>query len=149
MKRKLKKTWAIIKALHEVLAVFTFILNEDSITPQLLDRAKRVALRCGLWKKIPLLTRRIIDLTIKTVKGVVKSPILKKILSNVLREILENDIAIKAREIGHKLAARYVKIALKWGNKKAREWLIDEAYIEYLGFTYLKTAPLYQMWIEA
>jgi hypothetical protein len=46
--------------------------------------------------------------------------------------------------IGFEMARRYVGQALRWGYVDALSWLRDEAYILYLGISWINTSPTYR-----
>ena len=106
---------------------------------------KLKALRRRVWFKLSVEERSIIDLTIKCVRKV-RSRILNNILTKIVIKILNlaEDLFLKAMSIGIEMARRYVAQALRWGYVNALSWLRDEAYIFYLGISYINTPPTYK-----
>jgi hypothetical protein len=115
------------------------------LSSAVLRDVKLKALRRRVWFKLSLEERSIIDLTIKCFK-VVRSRVLKNVLINIVIKILSlaEDILSRAMSIGFEMARRYVGQALRWGYVDALSWLRDEAYILYLGISWINTSPTYR-----
>ncbi len=103
-------------------------------------RLKKYALRTGAWlKALSRVERGLIDAAIKVLRrlgsGVVKSRDLAEILDRIAEKIgfMLQGFLERVAPLGRRKAVQYVALALKWGYKKAVEWLQDPNYITYLG----------------
>lgn len=98
-------------------------------------RVKAKALRKGVWYRIlTRVERACIDLVIRLVERV-RSCLLGKIVSNVLKkldEAMESRVQRLMREIGWGLALKLSQIAQDWGNKSAVQWADDSGFMRYL-----------------
>ena len=110
-----------------------------------LREVKIRALRNKVWFKLSLEERSIIDLTLKSVRKV-KSRILSNVLMNIVFKIIEmiRDKTLEIYKYGLIIAKRYASYVLKWGNREAKKWIEDEAYIFHLGISYINTPPIYK-----
>lgn len=100
------------------------------------------ALRNRVWyKTLSKAERAIVDLTIRCVEKV-RSPILTKTISRILRRImntLSEGFLDKASKVGRNIAKRLCTIGEAWGNKNAPKWRRDEGFFKFLGVTALNT----------
>lgn len=112
------------------------------LTRQGLMKIRSRARREGAWYKVlSRAERAIVDLTIKCVEKV-RSPILAKTISKILRRImktLSEGFLDKAEKIGHDIAKKLCKIGEAWGNNDASKWNHDEGFVKFLGVTALNT----------
>jgi len=111
-------------------------------------KLKTIAVRRGLWfKALSTVERAIVDLTIRVVERV-RSSVLKGVLKAIASKIVEALKAKSFREraivIGRALAERLVRIAERFGNKRAREWAEDPSFVMYLGVSWLNTPPMFR-----
>ncbi|MEM2167955.1 MAG: hypothetical protein QXR74_06310 [Candidatus Bathyarchaeia archaeon] len=110
---------------------------------------KLLALRRRVWfKALSKVERSLVDLTLRVVSRV-RSIQLAKALLNIADK-LQNWISSRktfkeiALEAGLRMAKRMVKVAVKLNVEKAYEWLNDQAYVFYLGVSYLNTSKVYR-----
>jgi len=103
-------------------------------------KTKTRAIRKGVWFRVlTRVERACIDLAIKVVERV-RSCLLRKVLSSILRkleEAMESQVWHLMREIGCRLAQNLCQIAQGWGNKSAIHWVKDSGFIQYLTITYM------------
>jgi hypothetical protein len=101
-------------------------------------KVKARALRRGVWyRAITGVERACIDLVIRLVERV-RSFLLGKIVSNVLKKLDEamgSRVQRLMREIGGGLALKLSRIAQKWGNRLAVQWANDFGFMKYLTVT--------------
>ena len=109
----------------------------DSLTSGWLAKVKQKALRSGVWFKLDRVSRGIVDLSIRCVKGFVRSLRLREVLSSIVEKILSFLPESRTWVLGLDLAVKNVKSALEWGYNDALSWLKDEAYIKLLGLNRL------------
>ena len=106
-----------------------------SISRSEILRVKAKALRKGVWYRIlTRVERACIDLVIRLVERV-RSCLLGKIVSDVLKkldEAMESGVQRLMREIGGGLALKLSQVAQDWGNKSAVQWANDFGFIRYL-----------------
>lgn len=102
-----------------------------------LTKIKLKALRSGVWFKLDRVSRGIVDLSIRCVKGFVRSLRLKEVLSTIVDKILSLLPESRIWILGLDLAVKNVKSALEWGYYDALSWLKSEAYIKLLGLNRL------------
>ncbi|MEM3150734.1 MAG: hypothetical protein QXT49_07085 [Candidatus Nezhaarchaeales archaeon] len=110
---------------------------------------KLLALRRRVWfKALSKVERLIVDLTVRVVSRVRSIQLAKALssIANKLQEWLSSRKTFKemALEAGLKVAKRIVKVAVKLNVEKAYEWLNDQAYVFYLGVSYLNTSKVYR-----
>ena len=123
-------------------------LNEDVMevwgrippTREALVRVKLKALRCGVWFKALSRNERIFVELVIRVTDRVRSFLLAKLLSRIVKKLLEvmggvkaviGEVAYKMRD-GLRLAQKLSRIALGWGNRSAAKWLEDPGFVQYL-----------------
>lgn len=107
-----------------------------------LARLKKVSLRNRAWFAVLTWTqRRFMDLVIRTVDSI-RSVVLLRVLAPLVRRLL-TAIGGDARKgalvlmgegsrlMMKKVAEKIARVAEKWGNTSAREWL-DESFIRFL-----------------
>lgn len=103
-------------------------------------RIKARALRRGVWFRVlTKVERACLDLAIKVVERV-RSYLLQKVLSSILKkleEAMESQVLRLMRNIGGTLAQTLSQIAQKWGNKSAIHWVKNSGFIQYLTITYM------------
>jgi len=111
----------------------------------ILAKLKIKAQRLGVWfRRLKKDERRLMDLVIVVVERV-QSSFLAKILTPVVKRLLEamgnaqavlkvlmGEVAYKMMKEGPHLARKICRIALDWGNKSAAKWLLDTGFIQYL-----------------
>jgi hypothetical protein len=122
------------------------MLNEKQ-TPLMrseMIRIKTRAIRRGVWfRMLTRAERACVDLAIKVVERV-RSRLLQKVLSSILKkleEAMESQVQRLMREIGDALAKKLSQIAQKWGNKPAAGWTEDSGFVQYLTITYMNMPP--------
>lgn len=109
-------------------------------TREALARVRLKALRCGVWfKKLNRNERMFMELVIR-VTDRVRSFLLAKLLSRVVKNLLEamggmqaliGEVAHKMRD-GMRLAQKLSRIAVGWGNKSAAKWSEEPSFVRYL-----------------
>jgi len=110
---------------------------------------KLLALRRRVWfKALSRVERLIVELTVRVVRRV-RSIQLAKALLNIADKLQNWINSMKtfkeiALEAGLRMAKRMVKVAVKLNVEKAYEWLNDQAYVFYLGVSYLNTSKVYR-----
>ena len=121
--------------------------EERAVTKDLLIAARKRALRNGYWFKLQPLRRALLEAAIRSSVNEIKSPLVKLLIKEALRELeaLARAFLLRALDVGYKVAARRVIQALKWGNKKALSWIRDLSYVFYLGVWNAYTSPIYRI----
>lgn len=116
------------------------------LTKSMLARVRIRAIRRGIWFKVlNRLERASVDLTIKVVERV-RSSVLTKILTSIIKklsEAMESKVARMMREVGSNLARKMSLIAQKWGNKSAVKWKTDLDFIQYLTVMCMNASPMF------
>ena len=106
-----------------------------SLTREALAKLKLKALRRGCWfRDLKQSERKLLDLTIRVVERV-RSFLLARIVSQLvskLCEAMESRIFRLMRTDGQRLAEKISKIGEAWGNRAAKAWAKDHAFIQYL-----------------
>ena len=106
-----------------------------SLTREALAKLKLKALRRGCWfSDLKQSERKLLDLTIRVVERV-RSFLLARIVSRLvstLCEAMESRIFRLMRTDGQILAEKISKIGEAWGNRAAKAWAKDHAFIQYL-----------------
>lgn len=124
---------------------------QTPLTRKKLAEMKRKAVRRGIWfTTLSRAERACIDLTVKVVDRV-RSLLLAKILTAVVKklsETMENKITRSMRQVGCKLALKISRIAQTWGNSNATEW-VDLKFIRYLAIIEMNTPVAYTTRIAA
>lgn len=109
-----------------------------------LARIRLMAIRRRVWFKVlSRLERGLIDLVLKVTKEV-RSKVLAKAICSIVKkllEALESKVAVLMRQIGAPLARELSRIARKWGNKGAHEWVNDFGFIQYLTIMKMNAGP--------
>lgn len=99
------------------------------------------ALRRGIWfRELKNEERKIVELTIRVVEKI-RSHLLAKVLSQIVRTLLdkmEGEVSRLMRTVGRLLANKMSKIAQSWGNESATQWVDDQNFIQYLAITALE-----------
>ena len=110
------------------------------LTKVALSKIKIRAIRRGLWFKVlSRVERASINLTLKVVRKV-RSLLLAKVLTNIMKKLLdamESKVARLMKEVGRGLAQNLSRIAQKWGNKSAKSWSQDLGFVKYLTIMHL------------
>jgi len=103
-------------------------------------RIKARAIRRGTWFRVlTRMERACVDLAIMVVERV-RSRLLQKVLSSVIKkleEAMESQVQRLMREIGDNLAQKLSQIAQEWGNKSATQWAKDTSFVQYLTIIYM------------
>jgi hypothetical protein len=111
-----------------------------SLSRNKIAEVKTKALRRGIWYRALTKTERAcIDLVIRVVDRV-RSRLLRKVVSSVLRkleEAMESRVQRLIQEIGSKFALKLSQIAQGWGSKYAECWAEDAGFKQYLTITYM------------
>jgi hypothetical protein len=101
-------------------------------------KIKTMALRKGVWFRALTKTERAcVELAIIVVERV-RSRLLLNVLCSLvkkLEEAMESRVYRLLREVGSILVRKLSVIALKWGNKSARDWVVDYGFMRYLVIT--------------
>jgi hypothetical protein len=112
-----------------------------------LARLRLKALRRGLWfRKLNGDERALMNLVIRVVERV-RSLLLAKLLSPVVKKLLEameSEVVRMMRTVGRQLAQRLSRIAQAWGNKSAAQWAEDLGFIQYLAVTQKNLSPMFK-----
>jgi len=110
-------------------------------------RAK--AIRRGIWFRVLTRAERAyIELIIKVLNEV-RSHFLAKVLTSIIRRLLnalEIKVALDVRKVGHLLAQKFSRIAQSWGNVSAGQWVKDRGFIQYLAVTYMNTPAMFKVY---
>ena len=105
-----------------------------------LSKIRVRAIRRGAWFKVlSRAERAYIGLTIRVVERV-RSPLLAKVLTSILKRLLsamESRVTRIMREVGRPLAQKLSRIAQKWGNKPAVQWAEAPNFIRYLAVMHM------------
>ena len=115
----------------------------DRIAPtrEALARVRLKALRCGVWFKELSRDERILMELVIRVTDRVRSFLLAKLLSRIVKKLLEamgavqalmGEVAYKMKTDGLHLAQKLSRIALGWGNRSAARWPGDPGFVQYL-----------------
>jgi hypothetical protein len=109
-------------------------------------RAKTV--RQGIWFRVLTRAERaIVELSMKIVKRI-RSRFLAKVMTGILKKLLdamESKTRRLMRTVGPTLAQKLSRIAQKWGNESAHEWVADPSFIQYLTINYINTPEYLQV----
>jgi hypothetical protein len=115
--------------------------NMISPTREALARVKLKALRCRVWfKALSRDERNLMELVIKVTERV-RSFLLAKLLSQIVKKLLEamggvqaviGEVAYRMKTDGLRLAHKLSQIAQGWGNKSAAKWPKDPCFVRYL-----------------
>ncbi|MEM2498200.1 MAG: hypothetical protein QXK12_07095 [Candidatus Nezhaarchaeales archaeon] len=123
-------------------AVFMGLSHELILTRHYLIRFKAEAVRSGkAWfKALNVFERALIDATIAA-KGKVRNARLTRALIGVIAKVrgVLKPLTVKALEIGRLLAERLAKLALSLGHADAMLWAEDEAFMRFLGISWINT----------
>jgi ATP-dependent RNA circularization protein (DNA/RNA ligase family) len=130
-----------------------FLALSDVSNREDVVKLKTLAVRRGLWfKALSALERATVDLTIRVVEKV-RSPTLKSVLRSIAFKVIE---ALKSRSfkeravaIGQALVERLVRVAERFGCKRAEEWTRDLGFIMYLGVSWLNTPPVFRSSVKS
>ena len=115
--------------------------NMISPTREALARVKLKALRYGVWFKALSRDERILMELVIRVTERVRSFLLAKLLSRIVKKLLEamggmqamiGKVAYKMKTDGLHLAQKLSQIAQSWGNKSAAKWPKDPGFVQYL-----------------
>ncbi len=102
---------------------------------------KKLALRRRVWfKSLSRLERGIIDLTLKYVDNI-KSSKLAKIVTVIIEKLqvsMESKAERLVRTVGLALAQKVSEIAVRWGNRLAKDWAKDREFARFLVFNFSK-----------
>lgn len=105
-----------------------------------LAKIKVKAIRRGIWFKVLSgADRAYIRLVISVVERV-RSLLLAKVLTSILKKVLsamESRVARIMREVGRPLAQKLSRIAQKWGYKPAVQWSDDRGFIQCLAVIHI------------
>ena len=107
-----------------------------------LARLKQVSIRSRAWFTVlSWQQRRFIDVVIRTVDRIrsllllrVLAPLVRRLLTAIGGDAWNGALALLdrgARQMMVGVAEKIVRVAQKWGNRSAREWL-DEGFLRYL-----------------
>jgi hypothetical protein len=100
-----------------------------------LQKLKTRALRRRVWLRVvSRLERGLVNAVIQTL-DVVKSTLLTKVLSRIMRKLalaMESKVARAIREVGCSLAQKASLVALSWGNENAESWRHDPQFARFL-----------------
>jgi hypothetical protein len=93
------------------------------------------ALRCGVWFRfLDCVERAVVNLTIRCTDRV-RSPMLARILANISAKLLDamkSQMVRMMESVGRQLAQKTAQLAASWGNKTAKTWAENSAFIRYL-----------------
>jgi hypothetical protein len=127
---------------------FKSIQNKGALTRSKLVDMRAKAIRRGIWYRVLTRAERAyIELTIKVI-NVVRSHFLAKVLTSVIRKLLnamESKVACFMREAGHPLAQKISRIAQSWGNMSGSQWMKDRCFIRYLAVMYINTPAMFKL----
>lgn len=117
------------------------LLNCGVSTREALAKVRLKAFRCGVWfKSLSKNERNLLDLVIRVTEKV-RSFLLARVLSPILKKLLEaiggiknviGEVAYRIRTDGFRLAQKLSQIAMGWGNKSASKWPEDIGLKQYL-----------------
>lgn len=120
------------------------IWNLVPLTREALARVRLKALRCGVWfKELSRDERNLTELVIR-VTDRVRSFLLAKLLSRIVKKLLdalEGEVARLMRTVGKSLAQKLSGIAQGWGNRSAARWPEDPGFVQYLTIMSLNRPP--------
>jgi len=125
-----------------VRKVWTLITDHARIplTRGKLAKIRAKAIRRGVWFKVLSgAERACMWLAVRVVERV-RSLLLAKVLTSIIRKLLsamESRVLRAIREVGRPLAKKLSQIAQKWGNKPAVQWAHDLSFTQHLAVTYV------------
>lgn len=123
------------------------VQNQGALTRSKLVNLRAKAIRRGIWYRVLTRAERAyIELTIKVI-NVVRSHFLGKVLTSVIRKLLnamESKVACFMREAGRPLAQKISRIAQNWGNASASQWVKNRGFIQYLAVTYMNAQSVFK-----
>lgn len=119
-----------------------------SLTRNELTKMRSKAIRRGIWFKVLSgAERAYMGLAIRVVERV-RSLLLAKVLTSILKKVLsamESRVARIMRKVGHPLAQKLSRIAQKWGNKSAIQWADEHGFIQYLAVNHINTTATFKV----
>ena len=105
------------------------------LTRENLAKLKRKAVRRGCWfRNLKRKERMLLDLTIRVVEKV-RSFLLAKVVSRLVRilcEAMESRVYRLIRTEGLRMAEGLSEIAQSWGYRAAKSWGKDRGFMQYL-----------------
>ena len=127
------------------------VLDENRRIPLGRDELIRVrarALRRGVWfRALTGAERAVVDLTTRVVERV-RSHLLAKVLTSVVKKLLdamEGEAARLMRTVGRSLARRLSGIARGWGNRSAVRWAEEAGFMQYLSIMHMNTPAIFKV----
>jgi hypothetical protein len=115
--------------------------QNSSLSVGTLAKAKKLALRRGVWfRLLNRVERGIIDLTVRYVECI-KSGVLAKLVTAIMEKLqsaMESVVDRLVRTVGLPLAQKISDIAVSWGNHLASMWANDLAFARFLVVNYAK-----------
>lgn len=107
---------------------FRFRLDE-------LERVRLLAIRRRVFFRVLNRVERGLIWLAPRVTKCVRSRVLADALRSIMEKLLdamESRVEQQMRSVGVPLAEKISRIAQKWGNRTAREWMRDAGFIQYL-----------------
>ena len=107
-----------------------FTLTRDSLA-----KLKQKARRRGIWyRDLKQNERMLLDLTISVVQRIKSFMLAKLVVPIITRlcEAMESRVYLLARSEGAQIAEHLSQIAQRWGNRAAKSWVKDRAFIQFL-----------------
>lgn len=122
------------------------LLKKSFPSKLVLANLKKKALRKGLWfRALTGIERGIVDLTIRLVKEP-RSQELLATLDSIVRKLadaIQLGFLYIAETIGKPIAEQRVRAAVSWGHERAKEWLKDRSFAQFLGLMVLNDSRLH------
>lgn len=111
----------------------------DERLGSMLDRSSLARLweeakRKGVWRRLSMVERGVLNLTIKCVDQLKSARLIGAVAKIVvkIKEALMSPLRRLMGQVGRPLARRLSMLACSWGNRAAAAWAEDEGFIKYL-----------------
>lgn len=116
---------------------FLSVFSRDDLV-----RLKLKALKSGAWFRVLRnVERALVDLTIRVVDRV-RSPVLTKMLLSLIGKLVDaqkTKVEVAVNEVGLPNARRFSLLAQKWGNKSARQWMLDLSFARFIAVMHINS----------
>lgn len=120
--------------------------SHSTLTRRDLISLKSRSLKRGTWfRTLGKVERALVDVAIRTIRFV-RSPVLFKALVSVVKK-LENTFRDKVEcaitTVGFPCVQRLSMLAQKWGNRSAKEWVLDSSFARFMAIMHVNNPALF------
>lgn len=107
------------------------------------------AIRRRIWFRVLTKAERsYIGLVIKVV-DIVRSSFLGRVLTSIIERLssaLESKAVFNVTKVGNRLAYKLSRIAQKWGNLSASQWVKSRGFIQYLTVSHMNAPAAFRLY---